>query len=287
MHLPPLRTSSFGLLVWASATLVLVTGCGRKPVKAAALTSATIGAALPAEPRACTADDRPLPNDGLREPAGLGGCPPGMAPIATAPGRCIDRWEAFLVEVSGDGQERAFSPYAHPRGHTVRAKSAPGAIPQAYIDAKQAAGACEVAGKRLCTDAEWVAACRGEGARAFPYGTEERLGVCNDHRARNPALDDLRADAGDEHDKLTHPCVNQLPDTLTRTGSKEACVTPERVFDLVGNVHEWTSHEGGAFRGGFFGDTQQNGRGCAYVTTAHDQTYWDYSTGFRCCSDQP
>ena len=43
----------------------------------------------------------------------------------------------------------------------------------------------------------------------------------------------------------------------------------------------------GTFRGGFFVDTQLNGNGCLYVTTVHDTTYADYSTGFRCCADAP
>jgi hypothetical protein len=32
-------------------------------------------------------------------------------------------------------------------------------------------------------------------------------------------------------------------------------------------------------------DTWLNGKGCDYVTTAHEARYWDYSTGFRCCAD--
>jgi hypothetical protein len=41
---------------------------------------------------------------------------------------------------------------------------------------------------------------------------------------------------------------------------------------------------GGTFRGGYYVETQLNGHGCDYATTAHDVTYWDYSTGFRCCA---
>lgn len=275
-------------------------GCGRTETPTIKLTSAT----LPSAPQGlttsvaksaaeCSADDRPLPNRDRHEPAGLGGCPPGMAPITASPGRCIDRWEAFLVEVGPGGREVPFSPYENPRGRSVRAKSARNAVPQGYMDATQAARACAAADKRLCSDSEWVAACRGAEARSFPYGNEQRLGACNDHRERNAALSDLDvADAG-ELERLRHPCVNQLVDTVVPTGSKPACATSDRVYDLVGNVHEWTTHEGGssgsgvAFRGGYYGDTQQNGRGCSYVTTAHGDDYWDYSTGFRCCADRP
>jgi hypothetical protein len=30
-------------------------------------------------------------------------------------------------------------------------------------------------------------------------------------------------------------------------------------------------------------DTHKNGDGCFYKTTAHNTSYHDYSTGFRCC----
>ena len=29
----------------------------------------------------------------------------------------------------------------------------------------------------------------------------------------------------------------------------------------------------------------KDGAGCLYATTAHAQSYHDYSTGFRCCAD--
>ena len=53
--------------------------------------------------------------------------------------------------------------------------------------------------------------------------------------------------------------------------------------DMMGNLQEWTSAPAGTLRGGYYGDTTLNGNGCLYATTAHDTTYWDYSTGFRCC----
>jgi formylglycine-generating enzyme required for sulfatase activity len=214
-----------------------------------------------------------------------------MAPIAGLAHHCIDRWEPFLVEIVRGG-ERPFSPFENPGNRTTRAKSAPGAVPQAYISRDEAARSCGLAGKHLCSEEEWMNACRGQRhdgqRRAFPYGNDRRLGTCNDDRATNAALDDLargdksESDTESDSERLKNPCVNQQPHTVLRTGAKPACATPERVYDLVGNVHEWTSD--GTMRGGFFGDTQKNGNGCAYATSAHDPSYWDYSVGFRCCS---
>ena len=56
------------------------------------------------------------------------------------------------------------------------------------------------------------------------------------------------------------------------------------VYDMVGNLHEWTAAKTGTFRGGYYLDTHKNGDGCSYRTVAHEFTYHDYSTGFRCCA---
>jgi hypothetical protein len=54
----------------------------------------------------------------------------------------------------------------------------------------------------------------------------------------------------------------------------------------MGNLHEWIADPRGTFKGAFYVDTVINGDGCRYTTTAHNNQYWDYSTGFRCCADR-
>ena len=203
---------------------------------------------------------------------------------------CVDGYEAFLAEVTGVGLV-PWSPYFNPGERTMIALSAPGAVPQGYIDRHQAQAACEEAGKRLCTRDEWLRACEGgpPGA-AFPYGDEREWGRCNDHRSQHPAVEYFGTTAEWIYSRIDHSCLNQLPDSLHLTGENTGCVNAEGVFDLVGNLHEWTSEERpdghGVFRGGFYVDTVVNGVGCAYRTVAHWPTHWDYSTGFRCCADQ-
>lgn len=228
---------------------------------------------------------RPNAGKSLEEPPGLGGCPRGMAPIPGATGArvCIDRWEAHVVEVLDDGTLHSWSPYFNPGTVKIRARSAPGAVPQSYISQIQATQACVEAGKRLCSDTEWVAACRGSKKTQFPYGNTEKPGACNDRRDRHPAIEYLESD--DVFAKLEHPCINQVPDSVFLTGAKAECRTPEEVFDLVGNLHEWTADRDGTFRGGYYVEAKLNGRGCDYVTTRHDGIYWDYSIGFRCCAN--
>lgn len=237
--------------------------------------------APPGEGAACDPAARPQPNAGLTEGPGLGGCPSGMVPVDAF---CIDRYEAALVEVRDDGTVLPWSPYHNPAGAQVLAVSLADAVPQGYIDGVRAAEACGRAGKRLCSDAEWLRACQGEAEQTFPYGDVRAPGTCNDARARHPAVE-LFPDDPTPFDRIQDPCINQLPDGLARTGAHDECVTAEGVFDLMGNLHEWTADPEGTFRGGFYVDTVRNGPGCLYRTTAHGRAHWDYSTGFRCCAD--
>ena len=239
--------------------------------------------------KTCDPHDLVRPNAGkdMREPPGLGGCPAGMAPIKSKPGTCIDRWEAHVVELLEDDTEHTWSPYFNPGTLRMRAKSAPNAVPQAYISQVQSVAACKNANKRLCKDDEWVAACRSTSNTRFPYGNDEKRGTCNDHRDKHPAMQYLESHDLSVFTKLEHPCINQVADSLLPGGAKKECVTPEGVFDIVGNLHEWTADPSGHFRGGYYVDTWLNGHGCDYLTTAHEARYWDYSTGFRCCADTP
>ena len=234
----------------------------------------------------CTADDAPVPNLNFDEPVGTGSCPAGMSQVTDF---CMDRYEAFLAEVTDDGLV-PWSPYFNPGERTMVALSAPGAVPQGYINRHQAQAACEEARKRLCTRDEWLRACEGPPpGQAFPYGDERVWDRCNDRRSQHPAVEYFGTTESWIYSRIDHSCLNQLPDSLHLTGQNDECINDEGVYDLVGNLHEWTSETlpngHGVFRGGFYVDTVVNGVGCAYRTVAHWPTHWDYSTGFRCCAD--
>jgi len=198
-------------------------------------------------------------------------CPEGMALVETT---CVDRWEAHL-----EGQ----SPYAVPAGGVAR--TAAGAVPQAYISGDVAAAACAAAGKRLCTSTEWVRACEGPRGTTFPYGADYVPSACNEGREGHPVIE-LFGDSADwSMRQMNDPRLNQLPGTVDPAGANPDCVSAEGVFDLHGNLHEWVADPEGTFRGGFYVDATINGEGCRYRTTAHGRSYHDYSTGFRCCAD--
>jgi sulfatase modifying factor 1 len=220
------------------------------------------------------------------------GCPSDMAAV---PSRyfCIDRYEDYVVEVDGAGHETPHSPYQGVDGVTVRAKNAAGVVPQGYISLVQAAEACKNSGKRLCAADEFVFACSGGDPdhNDYPYGGKVRQpGACNEGKGSSMVRFYGENVRHWTWDAFNDPRLNQWSGGLAKTGSYPKCVSPFGIYDCVGNLHEWVDESDpqgrGRFRGGFYGDAQNNGPGCKYVTHAHMPTYHDYSTGFRCCADK-
>ncbi len=269
---------------WWIAIDSFADAAGPKPgAYSLAVTAPTSGACLVNPIPGCAAGDFADVDGVPVEPPGVGGCPAGMAAVA---GFCIDRWEAALVEDAAGGR-RGWSPYRNPGAATVVAVSAPGLVPQGYVDQVRAGAACARAGKRLCTDVEWLRACRGAAGTTYPYGNAREPGRCNDARTCHPAVQYFQSSDASVFSMIGHPCLDQLPGGLGRGGARTTCTSADGIFDLMGNLHEWTADPAGTFRGGFFVDTAINGNGCLYATTAHDVNHWDYSTGFRCCADHP
>lgn len=234
------------------------------------------------------------------------GCPAEMALVGST---CVDRYEAHLVIEKENGRVVPHPAHERPLGDArFIARSARDVLPQAYINRIEAASACENAGKRLCSVEEWYRACRGSADQTYPYGKDFEPGRCNVGKAHlltrffgaNP-----RAWQYEAH--FNNPMLAQQPGFLARTGEHPGCVSDYGTYDMVGNLHEWTAdrvdrsltqkiplkqrisrtlgaaHGKGVFLGGFYSTTKEHGRGCRFVTTAHEAKYHDYSTGFRCC----
>jgi hypothetical protein len=232
---------------------------------------------------------------------------------------CIDRFESSLVDAA---EGRATSPYYHPersilaRSHArwknarangetqlarstsvpeppswqlqqdfdVRAVSRAGAVPNGYLTRALSERACANAGKRLCTEDEWVRACRGSEGRRFPYGDKYEHGRCNVFRESHPAAE-LHGNASINH---TDPRLNQVAHRgrplLRKTGATPECASrwgDDAVFDMVGNLDEWVEDAEGVFVGGFY--SRSTRAGCESKVSSHAPSYFDYSLGTRCC----
>ncbi len=140
----------------------------------------------------------------------------------------------------------------------VYACSIAGVKPSAYITYFQAKRACENSGKRLCLQNAWGDACIGAPQTLYPYGD---------------AFDATR-------------CNTQSTGSAP-TGSFTACVGGFAcLFDMSGNVMEWTPHCVGTYcyaRGGYFAVAPQLAT-CPYEYGLSPDNSGD-TTGFRCCQD--
>jgi formylglycine-generating enzyme required for sulfatase activity len=242
--------------------------------------------------------------------------------MARVRGYCIDRWETSTFD---RGTLAALSPYYPPLpGYVSRvldvwqlerfewgsaearglalpelsllelsgkyepvAKSASGQVPQAYLSREVARRICKNAGKRLCRHDEWLTACRGERGSQFPYGNSYVEGKCNVFRALHPARL-LHGNASMGHlDPRLNLIVEYPNDPLLRpTGMTSECVSRwgnDGIYDMVGNLDEWVDDEPALFVGGFY--ARNTTKGCEAKVTSHAPTYFDYSTGARCCTD--
>jgi len=136
-----------------------------------------------------------------------------------------------------------------------------GEMPLRELDLPEAAKACSSVGKHLCTQEEWELACGGSGRRRWPYGESHDTSACN--------LMKGESDMGDRR---------------RESGSHPACMTPEGVFDLSGNLWEWTSgpRETGVLMGG--GWVATAGFGSCTTRAEAEASYRTIQTGARCCA---
>ncbi len=157
---------------------------------------------------------------------------------------------------------------------TARSCSSTNTIPWRNVSYAGAAAACAAAGMRLCTGAEYLAACEGAAGNAYPYGNAFDGGVCN--------AEPYDGIAGGSDD-----------DVMLPTGALAMCVSDDQVFDLSGNLKEWTNDITGqtpggtdiaVLRGGAY-DTPAQGATCSFRSSRAAVDTVLPTVGFRCCSD--
>ena len=146
------------------------------------------------------------PEDMVWIPAGafLGGTSPGRIGIPE-----------FVPDIPRDPRPRAVR---STEGYCIDRYEAPGKgkKPRADVTWLQARAACQVQGKRLCTEDEWTKACGGPLGWLLPYGEEHVPGLCH-------------ADVGTEG----------RYDAIRPAGEVTTCASVYGVHDLEGSLSEW------------------------------------------------
>lgn len=160
-----------------------------------------------------------------------------------------------------------------------------GAYPWVMVTWRDASELCRQDGKRLCTEAEWTFACEGEEAMPYPYGYDRDDEACvadRPWREANEAALEARAPpvALAEIDRLWQG---------EASGERPRCRSPLGVYDLTGNVDEWTAsvvhgERPSILKGGYWGPVRTR---CRPSTRAHGEEYASYQEGLRCCADDP
>ena len=136
----------------------------------------------------------------------------------------------------------------------------PEAVVKDMVSHDEAVKLCEQAGKRLCRFDEWSIACKGKDGFRYSYGSSYKPFKCNTNTK-----------------------------SARRAGRKEECRSWYGMYDMNGNLWEWTDTPakempnrylvaGGAW------DTQNESKCTDTKYSFYPQNQYNF-VGFRCCAD--
>lgn len=187
------------------------------------------------------------------------------------------RWLSLSSEIPTEPMHFCIDRFEYPNRR--------GEYPWIMVDWNEARAICAGDGKRLCTEAEWTFACEGEHAQPYPYGYDRDPDACvMDRTWREVSAEALvprdTARAETELDRLWQG---------ERSGARPRCRSPFGVYDMTGNVDEWTRSVvttglRSILKGGYWGPVRTR---CRPSTRVHGEDFAFYQQGLRCCSDAP
>jgi hypothetical protein len=143
-------------------------------------------------------------------------------------------------------------------------------LPEVNASWTDAKGQCEADGKRLCYESEWNFACEGPEMLPYTTGYERDSSKCNYDQKK--LLDTW----------------GKARDLRMSVAETEQCISPFGVRNMNGNVDEWTFRDvtNGEWRSAMKGGWWMAARDrCRPATTAHDEHFKGFQSGFRCCAD--
>lgn len=135
-----------------------------------------------------------------------------------------------------------------------------GAAPLSFVSLYEAMDSCFSVGKRLCTSQEWSTACSGPHNWKYPYGKHYENEACGTRDT-----------------------------TVQAAGSRPECRGYFGLYDMSGNLAEWTSTPSTHNRsfnnvmGGFWESGSQSS--CADSRYSYYPQNRHNPVGFRCCKD--
>ena len=134
----------------------------------------------------------------------------------------------------------------------------PDATPKDMVSQEEAANICQKEGKHLCTIEEWQAACRGKDGFKYSYGNSYKQSKCNTNTK-----------------------------AAKRSGRKTQCRSWWGMYDMNGNLWEWTSttskqHPDKFLVAGGAWNTNNESRCSESKFSFYPQNQYP-SVGFRCC----
>ena len=152
--------------------------------------------------------------------------------------------------------------------------------PVIFVNWWEAKRLCEAQGKKLPDEEEWTFACEGEEAKPYEYGYSRDDTACVIDKPWHPY-----------HPSQFHPRnadttmleLDRLWQGET-SGSRAKCKSDFGVYDLTGNIDEWSSAVKvskfkSVLNGGYWGRVRTR---CRAKTRSHNENHLFYQQGFRC-----
>jgi formylglycine-generating enzyme required for sulfatase activity len=196
------------------------------------------------------------------------------------PERCAefdkDAWQKALEKVPAVPMHFCMDRFEYPNRK--------GEYPIILMSHPEASGLCAAQGKRLCTEIEWTFACEGDEALPYPYGYTRDDDACVVDRTWRQFFGAFQRGNPEREAILELDYLWQgLP-----SGSKPKCKSPFGVYDMTGNIDEWTTSSYGGrasiLKGGYWGPVRTR---CRPSTRAHGEEHAFYQQGVRGCANTP
>jgi hypothetical protein len=188
------------------------------------------------------------------------------------------------------------------------APNIPGEVPFVMFNYLESQNWCQARGKRLLTDDEWVMIAGGPLSLPYVYGSTYDSIACNDNKiwimpdqslinlwpslpylnninTFSELIDSVQNTSSNASLSANHIMYLYQADTA---GSNLNCVSYYGIFDMNGNILEWTTRSDSGspgFHGNLKGGYWAQSSTIQTSSTTHGDAFRYYNTGFRCAKD--